>query len=95
MLARLIDRKFASRRAFARAAEPDNGVATASLISNVILGKNYPPFPRVERWADALGLDGNERQEFLDLAACAHLPDEVRPQFERMAKQHRELLRKH
>jgi hypothetical protein len=30
------------------------------------------------RWADALGLDGAEREEFLDQAALAHCPQRIR-----------------
>jgi hypothetical protein len=40
----------------------------------------------METWATALKLEGAERQYFLDLAALAHLPEEVQARFEKMVE---------
>ena len=55
-----------------------------SNISAIMAGRRPPPLDRIERWADALGLDGQERQEFLEEAYLAHAPQQVRHIVDRM-----------
>jgi hypothetical protein len=54
---------------------------TGPFVNMVIRRKATPPPDRIEGWADALGLVGDERAVFLDLAAMEHLPADVRPRF--------------
>lgn len=39
---------------------------------------------RLDAWAAALKLTEQEREHFLDLACIAHLPEEIRPRFEKI-----------
>lgn len=85
LLTQLIDRKFESRRAFIRAAEPRAAEHSAqAYLSQVIAGKKPPPIDRIDGWADALELKDKERDRFIDLACIAHLPIEVQPHFEKI-----------
>ena len=54
---------------------------TGPLINMIIKRKATPPMDRIEGWAEALGLTGDDRTVFLDLAALAHLPSEVQVRF--------------
>ena len=73
----LIERAGWSKAEFARRVK-----ASPQSVSNITNDIRTPPADDVADWADALGLRGVERQRFLDLAAIAHLPPAVRPQFE-------------
>lgn len=82
LLQSLIAPRFTSQREFARAlGPPSKEHANASYISQVLADKKPPPLERLDTWADALELYGDERQRFMDLAAIAHLPVEVQPRF--------------
>lgn len=76
LLYRLI-KKHGSIRGFA----PKLGV-NHSFLSHIHTGLTPPPLDRVEGWADTLGLEGKEREYFLDLAALACAPDRVLRMFE-------------
>jgi transcriptional regulator with XRE-family HTH domain len=76
LLETLLARRQFSTRSFARAVK-----SSKSSISGITNGERTPPLDRLEKWCDALGLRGQERQQFLDLAALAHLPQEARPRF--------------
>lgn len=78
-LADLIAARFASRRDFMRAAQPDSNKSGAnSYLSQVISGKRPPPPNHLTGWADALGLRGLKREDFFIRAAIQHLPAELR-----------------
>lgn len=80
LLRRLIQRAgYSSLRAFDREVSTGNGV-----ILNVCTGHNSPPMKDLEHWADALGLKGEEREEFRLSAALEHSPAEVREEFLRL-----------
>jgi hypothetical protein len=86
LLARLIDARFETRRAFIRAVYPafSNDSAkenTAQGYLAKVIGGDPPLMDRVSLYAEALGLTGNERQRFVDLAAISHLPAEVQERF--------------
>lgn len=82
LLARLIEERFPSRRAFARAAEPERDENTAqAYLAGVLKGRRPPPLDRIDNWATALCLAGRPRQHFLDLAMIEHLPPAARPRF--------------
>lgn len=88
LLRNLVDAKYSSRRAFARAAEPGRCEnAAQAYIARVIAGKIPPPLYRVEDWADALGLAGQDQQEFIDEATLAHTPARVRLIIDRLKRQ--------
>ncbi len=65
---------------------------THGQVFNVIAGRRTPPLDEVERWATKLGLEGKDRQTFLDLAALTHLPVDVEARFLRILKEHDKLL---
>jgi hypothetical protein len=81
LLKRLIKAKFKSQRAFIRAAEPlANEDSAQGYVSRVLSGTKPPPLNRIGAWADALGLSGEARQQFLDLAledVLHRTPEEV------------------
>lgn len=84
MLESLARKHFGGIRGLARRLAPANEDTNASHWSKVIRGKLPPPEGWWERWADALNLVGAPRQQFLDLAAIAHLPPGVQLRFLRM-----------
>jgi transcriptional regulator with XRE-family HTH domain len=51
-------------------------------ISLILSGKRTPPIDRLDQWADVLHLTGDTRQRFRLLAACAHIPTDIRAEFE-------------
>jgi transcriptional regulator with XRE-family HTH domain len=61
-------------------------------VSQIVNGLRTPPLDRVAVWADALGITGQERQRFLDLAAIAHLPAEAQPRFLLIHEEYHQLL---
>lgn len=84
-LAELIDAKFESGRAFIRAGEPGrNEDSGAAYLSKVLDEVKPAPLERVGGWADALGLEGEDRAFFLTLAALTHAPDVVESEYIRM-----------
>jgi hypothetical protein len=48
-----------------------------AFISNVKAGRKKPPLKSVEKWADALKLSGEKRDEFLTAARLANSPPEI------------------
>lgn len=78
-LAELIAARYASRRDFIRAAQPNSNKSGAnSYLSQVLSGQRPPPPSHLAGWADALGLRGEKRCDFLILAALSHLSDELK-----------------
>lgn len=48
-------------------------------------GKRAPPEDHyVHMWADALSIDGDDREYLLDLAALERTPDRIRQKFQRL-----------
>lgn len=81
LLASLIKSVHAGNKsAFLRAAR-DTTSGASSYLGQVLRDKKPPPMERIERWADAVKLQGSERTRFLDLAAIAHMPDVVQSRF--------------
>jgi transcriptional regulator with XRE-family HTH domain len=76
LLETLLARRQFSTRSFARAVK-----SSKSSISGIVNGDRTPPLDRLDKWCEMLGLRGAERQQFLDLAALAHLPHDARPRF--------------
>lgn len=65
--------RYASLRAFVRAAEPDRSEDTAvAYLSKVLSGHKPPPLDRVEAWAEALHLTGPDRATFIEDAHLEH-----------------------
>lgn len=83
LLRDLVARNYESLRAFAREAGKRSGheeTETAAYASKVISGQKPPPLARIESWATALHLDGEERKRFIEAAEVAYLarvPDAV------------------
>ena len=67
-----------ARRGLTMAAFAARGGASASTLSRIRRGDRAPTAPQAARWADALGLQGGEREEFLASAALAQAPAAVR-----------------
>lgn len=84
LLESLARKHFKSMRGLARHLAPADEETNASYWSKVVRGKHPPPPEWWERWADALALEGAPRQQFMDLAAIAHIPDESQLRFLRM-----------
>jgi transcriptional regulator with XRE-family HTH domain len=74
-----LKRRDLSQRKFADLAECSGG-----FVCDVINDKRTPPLDRIMQWADALGLEDEDRQRFMDLAGIAHLPATIRPTFEQI-----------
>ena len=78
MLGRLISGKYNSRRSFVRAAEPGAKENVAQAYVSKVITKDVPaPLARLNAWADALDLRGDERDRFMDLAVKSHASDAV------------------
>jgi transcriptional regulator with XRE-family HTH domain len=77
LLYALIERRGWSIREFASRAKTQHTV-----LSLIKAGTRPPPLKHMERWATVLGLDGKDREYFLDLAALACCPDRVLRMFE-------------
>lgn len=67
---------------------------TDGQIFNIIAGRRTPPLDLVEKWANSLGLQGEDQSVFVELAAIAHLPTEVQSYFIRLMWQRREALQR-
>ena len=52
------------------------GVSVAQ-IARIVKGERTPQLELVSQWADALGLKGAKREQFLELAELAHAPERV------------------
>lgn len=82
LLKSLIDKRFPSLRGFIRRAQPlANESGAVGYLSKVIAGTKPPPMDRIDAWADALDLQDEARQEFLNLALedlLARAPDDLR-----------------
>ncbi len=79
LLESLIQARFGSRRLFIEKAQPEaNQAGALSYLSQVLTRKRPPPPEHLTPWADALGLKGLKREEFLILAALEHIPVELR-----------------
>jgi transcriptional regulator with XRE-family HTH domain len=71
-----------------RAALAERGLSTRTaqpllqlsypMISQVCTGRRLPPLDRIEAWADALKITGDDRSDFLRAAYLAHAPEQVR-----------------
>lgn len=48
-----------------------------SLVSHITRGERTPPLDRMPAWADALKLQGKDRDQFMELAALAHAPARI------------------
>ncbi len=84
LLRSLIERRFNGvDRQFIIATKPKSVPAATAYLSQVLRDAKPkpPPMDSLAAWADALELYGDERQNFMDLAAVAHLPAEVQPRF--------------
>ena len=46
-------------------------------VSEIKRGARRAPLAGIEKWADVLGLEGDERERFLDLAALTHTPERI------------------
>ena len=68
---------------------------TRGQITNVTKGRRKPSARDLHRWADALDLDGDQRDQFVSLALIQHLKPELRPigqaVFRRMERQRADL----
>jgi hypothetical protein len=62
-----------SVRAFARAVN-----VTPGYISRVVAGERWPLPWRLRQWADTLGLNGQDRQDFILTAQIESAPEELR-----------------
>lgn len=51
--------------------------STRGFVNNVIHGHRTPPLEQITKWADALGLKGAKREQFIELAELAHAPERV------------------
>jgi len=53
-------------------------------LNNAVTGNRPPSIRYLQAWVEGLELVGEEAQRFLDLAAIAHLPEEMQPRFEQL-----------
>ncbi len=69
---------FANNREFGKRVLPEWGEDSANgYISRLVNGRIRPPRTGVDKWADALRLEGRERRRFMLLAQLARGPLEV------------------
>jgi hypothetical protein len=88
----LVSKKFESIRQFCINAEPDRSWGAAvSVVSRVVRGQAPPPLHTVPKWAQALGLEGDEAARFYHLAVIAHLPADEQAFFVDLMENEREL----
>lgn len=77
--------RYASLRAFVRAAESQRSEDVAvAYLSKVLRGRKPPPLDRIEAWAEALALTGAERETFIEDAHLAHATPVVQALVERL-----------
>ena len=78
----LLHQRGLSQRKLAQMAEPSRSIGgSAASISLTLNEKVPPPLHTVPLWADALELEGEERERFFALADIAHLPEESQPRW--------------
>lgn len=85
-LSQAIDEKGLTQREAAQVLGVSHG-----FVALLISGRRTPPLDQVATWADRLGFTGDDRRRFIDYAALAHLPDQVREQFEQWYDDHQQL----
>lgn len=61
--------------------------AGSSSISQISTGKRTPPLDQIDLWAEVLGLKGEKRAEFLELACLEHCPEPIRVEYLRLKAQ--------
>lgn len=66
-----------------------------ALIQSMLTGKSKPKSDRIELMADALKLEGVERQRFVDSAKLAKSHDDVSKELQELRRSHNELLTRH
>jgi len=76
----LADRKLTARQ-FGKKVD-----VIATFLSKVMMGTRPVPVRRIEDWADALKLSGNERERFLELAWLTHTPVYIRELVKRLRR---------
>jgi transcriptional regulator with XRE-family HTH domain len=54
------------------------GLKSRGNLGDILTGVNSPPPEVLDRWADILGLRGEEQDRFFELALIRHLPAELR-----------------
>lgn len=72
-LSELLARRGLRQADFARLVGKAPGV-----VQFIRVGRRRPPLARLESWADALSLRGEERRRFLELGRLEHCPPEIR-----------------
>jgi hypothetical protein len=89
LLNRLIAERFPSRRAFLRAAwsDDDGRDSASSWLSKILAGRCAVPLDRLPAWADALGLNGEERERFILAGQLSACPPTIAAEFLRMRAQ--------
>ena len=59
---------------------------TRARVAEVLAGDRNIPYKHMERWADALNLEGDVREIFLDRAALSHAHERVQRLVERLQR---------
>lgn len=62
-----------------------------SALSQYYHARVCPPLKKLTAWADALGLEGKDREEFVVLGHLAHAPEQIERSFLAMLKEVEEL----
>lgn len=70
------------------------GISPA-LIQSMLTGKSKPKSDRIEPMADALKLEGVDRQRFIDSAKLAKSHDDISRELQELRRSHDELLSRH
>jgi ubiquinone biosynthesis protein UbiJ len=73
LLVDLLARRALTQADFARLVGKAPGV-----VQFIRVGRRRPPLARIEAWADALALRGEDRRRFLEAARLEHCPPEIR-----------------
>ena len=60
-------------------------------VSKIVNGKVSPPLDQIERWADFLRYDGEQRKRFVLLAKLAHGHEEIEEEFLSLERKYRDL----
>lgn len=87
----LAERHYGSVRGLARHLFPKEEDTKASQWGKYAHGKQRPPFELWNMWADAFHLEGADRQWFMDLAAIANIPVQVRARFVAIVQRQKDL----
>lgn len=86
LLEKLILSRWESINSFAQDVGPSQ-----SHVANVIGGIRSASLADIERWANALKLEGDERIQFRRLGLVTHIPKEGRDEFDTIVKEVAEL----